>query len=76
MTSAERAEHDFRGTGELCLRCKLPAGKHRKRRFVGIACRGVDVDGKHVLVEMIAVREDGTTVARATTRKDCRSLRA
>ena len=66
MTSAERAEHDFRGTGELCLRCKLPAGKHRKRRFVGIACRGVDVDGKHVLVEMIAVREGGAIVARAS----------
>ena len=66
MTSAERAEHDFRGTGELCLRCKLPAGKHRKRRFVGIACRGGNVDGKHVLVEMIAVREGGAIVARAS----------
>ena len=64
--SAERVEHDFRGVGELCLRCKLPAEKHRKRRYVGVACRGVDVDGKHVLVEMIAVREDGTTVARAS----------
>ena len=66
MTSAERVEHDFRGTGELCLRCKLPAGKHRKRRFVGIACRGGNVDGKHVLVEMIAVREGGAIVARAS----------
>ena len=63
--SAERVEHDFRGVGELCLQCKLPAEKHRKRKFVGVACRGVDVDGKHVLVEMIAAREDGTTVAKA-----------
>jgi hypothetical protein len=62
----DRSEHDFRGVGELCLRCKLPETKHRKRKFVGIACRGGDVDGKHVLLEMVAVREDGATVARAS----------
>jgi hypothetical protein len=76
MPSAERVEHDFRGIGELCLRCKLPPEKHRKRSYVGIACRGGDVDGKHVLLEMIAVREDGKTIARASDEeglslKDC-----
>jgi hypothetical protein len=61
----DRVEHDFRGVGELCFRCRLPSGKHRKRKFVGIACRGGDVDGKHVLLEVVAVREDGKTIARA-----------
>jgi hypothetical protein len=66
MPRVERSEHDFRGVGELCLRCKLPETKHRKRRYVGIACRGGDVDGKHVLLEIVAIREDGKTLARAS----------
>jgi hypothetical protein len=69
MPSAERVEHDFRGVGELCLRCKLPETKHRKRQYVGIACRGGDVDGKHALLEMVAVRENGTIVAQASSEK-------
>ena len=69
MPSVERVEHDFRGVGELCLRCKLPETKHRKRMYVGVACRGGNVDGKHVLLEMIAVRENGAIVARASSEK-------